>query len=401
MVRFNISLCPGGFALRLRVGHLSRHGHGALRGAGGCNSVSIVRHTVAEVFHFLVVLLVRLLHVGQGDQQRGGQEQRGNNAFHDTDELDHRQVLQRTHAEQPHGHDHQRDDRQSGNDGRRNGTHQGLVDGQVRFLRVGGTTGIQHALGVLLHLVKHDHRVVEGEGQHRQKTNDHRRGDFEAEEGVDAHDHHSVEKQCDHRGDSHIALQTNSNVHSSGDEEDHHGQNHALRDRGTPRFRHRRITDGIRRGLAVSVLRLVGLVDCLARRVDLLLSEQLGVDLQRARITRTDDLRQLWGHTGGLDEGVLDFLRHQVAGRHAHLRAALKVNAQVESAQSHRCERNHQQHNSDGVPELGAANEVNRALALVEALNARCTALLEVNVLRSRVCHNRSRLRGVNGVTHS
>src|SRR5699024_4273961 len=111
---------------------------GAFLTEGRCEDLlGVVKPALTGRGDGLVVALGGGRAVLQPDQDRGGEEDRGEGALDDTDELDECQILQGTHPHHPHRDNHQRDDRQGGDDRRGHRTHERLVDGQVGLFTVG------------------------------------------------------------------------------------------------------------------------------------------------------------------------------------------------------------------------------------------------------------------------
>ena len=188
--------------------------------------------------------------------------------------------------------------------------------------------------GVFPHLVEHDHGVVEGERQHGQQADHGGRGDFEAGNGVQAGNGDEVHEQGQDGGDSHFALQSDGDVGECSDEEHAHGHEHAVGDGAAPGFAHGGVTDGIGGLLACAIDRLIGVEKRLPGRINLALSEPFGVDFQDSGVPAAHDLHLFGVYPGGLCEGLFHLGGFQVCGRHIHFCAALKVDTQVEAAES-------------------------------------------------------------------
>ena len=115
-----------------------------------------------------------------------------------------------------------------------------------------------------------------------------------------------------------------------------------------------------------------------ANVADLLLVETLGGDFHLTSLTGAHDLRGLRLHAGGF----LEDLRHgcliRTIGRwHGHARATLEINAERESADQDGCEAQHHECDEYAEPLLPVRDDLQAALAVVDALDkARLIQLL-------------------------
>ncbi len=126
------------------------------------------------------------LALGELDDDRRGEEQRGVRPGGQADEQDQREVLDRADAEEAGADEQQAGHRQQRDQRGVDRAHQRLVDRQVGRLGVGRPRAGQDVLGVLGDLVVDDDRVVERETEDGQQADDRRRRDLEADERVDA-----------------------------------------------------------------------------------------------------------------------------------------------------------------------------------------------------------------------
>ena len=86
--------------------------------------------------------------------------------------------------------------------------------------------------------------------------------------------------------------------------------------------------------LACAIDRLIGVEKRLPGRINLALGEPFGVDFQDSGVPAAHDLHLFGVYPGGLCEGLFHLGGFQVCGRHIHFCAALKVDTQVEAAES-------------------------------------------------------------------
>ena len=225
------------------------------------------------------------------------------------------------------------------------------------------------AFRILVDLVKDDDRVIHGEGQDGEQTNDDSRGNFEAKEGINAGDDYAVCNQCNDRGESHVLLQANGHVDGRSHQEDQHGNEHALGNRRTPGFGYRGRANGVRGGLAVFILRLEVVIDSRASRIHVLLAQALRNNFQGLGIASAHDVNLLGFYTGGVFKDLAYLIFLEVACRHRQRGAAFEVNRERETTNEDRSHCGHDKCCSDAIPQLGATDEVITALVLVEAVH--------------------------------
>src|SRR5699024_7568383 len=96
--------------------------------------------------------------------------------------------------------------------------------------------------------------------------------------------------------------------------------------------------------------------------------ESLRVDLQGAGVAGTDDLHDFRSNAGGFSKGFLHLFGGVIRCRHAHLGAALEIDAQGEATDGDEQDRDDQQNAGDPVPQFGFGDEVNAAVTGVEAV---------------------------------
>ena len=158
----------------------------------------------AEVLHLLPLPNNLFLTQPQHTVQRCRDEQSTEHAHQNTHKEREGKILQGARTK------HKRTNEQDGPDGEHthdrgvNGTHQGLVNRQVRFLREGRILTVHNVLGVLTDLIENHHGVVQRVAQDRQETNNRARGDFEAQRRVNTHGDHHGKEQARNGGDRHL-----------------------------------------------------------------------------------------------------------------------------------------------------------------------------------------------------
>src|SRR5579875_1947032 len=154
---------------------------------------------------------LRLAFLEQGED-RGGHKNRGVGAGGQADKEGEGEVFEGTGAEQARTDEKQRGDREQCDDRGVDGPDEGLVHGEVRRLAVGHPAPAGNSPGILPDLVENNDGVIQRISENGQQTDHRRRGDVEADQGVDAHSDDEVVQQRNDRADRHLPFKEQRQV---------------------------------------------------------------------------------------------------------------------------------------------------------------------------------------------
>ncbi|MCO5556192.1 hypothetical protein L7F22_009736 [Adiantum nelumboides] len=295
-------------------------------------------------------------------QDRGGQQQRGDDTGDHADQLHQCQIGQGADTEQTDTDHEQAEHRQDRDERGVHRPHQRLVQREVRGLRVGTPGQLQQPAGVLPDLVEHDDGVVEREPEDGQQTDHGGRGDLQPDDRVHPGGHDDVVDERDQRRGGHRPLEVERQEQRDQDDE-HRQRDQRLRgDLAAPGARDLRVADrGGARG-AVRAERLQLGEQGLAQRHELLGGQRLGLQHDRRGVAGPDGLGDLGREADHAFVDPVDLLGADRAvrpgGGQLDLGSAGEVDAEVEAPEHQREQAHGDEHAEADVPGPAAADDV-------------------------------------------